>query len=259
MLNNTGDFMFMVLFQYSRHTYDKKYWKNNVCGLFYVIFVVSSKWSNTTGVRFVAILSVMNIKIGMPCESTVVYKTLANMSMDAALVWGIVVLAAVFFCGGFCCFRRFFPHGLLHPYPPPLHPAMFQGYHNPGYHNPGSHPNNAGYHPQFYPPQQNTDPHQNNLHNQREPEPKPLPVQKHEFVVSYAEGHHPLHPQEHKGTIYAQPSQSHIDPRTGRDHSIPLVVPHPSVLNRVTGPSVLHYPTGPPIPTYHLPFHQGVR
>ena len=192
----------------------------------------------------------------MPYESTVVYKTLPNMSMDAGLVWGLVVLAAVFFCGGFCCFRRFFPHGILHPYQ--YYPATFQGYHNQGYSNPGGHPNNAGYHPQFYPPQQNTDPHQNNLHNQREPEHKESFVQRIEHVHILPERHNA---QDHRGpqhpaSIVAQPSQSHIDPHTGRDHRIPTVVPHPSLLNRVTGPSVLHYPTGQVVQTHPQPFYQ---
>ena len=193
----------------------------------------------------------------MPCESTVVYKTLPNMSMDAALVWGIVVLAAIFFCGGWCCFHRFFPRGIWNPYQ--HHPAMFQGYHNPGYHNPGGHPNNAGYHPQFYPPQQNTDPHQNNLHNQREPEHKESFVQRIEHVHILPERHNA---QDHRGpqhpaSIVAQPSQSHIDPHTGRDHRIPTVVPHPSQLHPVHPPSVVYRPTGPPVQTYHSPFHQG--
>ena len=201
----------------------------------------------------------MNVKIGIPCESTVVYKTLPNMSMDAGLVWGIVVLAAVFFCGGWCCFHKFFPLGIWNPYQ--HHPAIFQGYHNPGYHNPGSHPNNAGYHPQFYPPQQNTDPYQNNLHNQREPEHKESFVQRIEHVHILPERHNA---QDHRGfpypaSVVAQPSQSHIDPHTGRDHSIPLVVPHPSLLNPVHPPSVVYRPTGPPVVNYPQPFHPGFR
>ena len=133
----------------------------------------------------------------MPCESTVVYKTLPNMCMDAGFVWGIVVLVTVAFCAGFCCLHRAFPNGILRPYHYPMHPAMFQGYHDPG-----NHYNNPGSHRPFYPPQH---PPQHDTHHQ-ELERKELPVQK--FEISYKDGHHPLHPQEHDGVLYHN-NQSH--------------------------------------------------